>query len=543
MRIVCDNCGAKYQISDEKVRNKVFKIRCKRCAHVIVVRANQPEAAASPVDEPTRVVSQPESAAPASPPADAVWYVVVNREQVGPLTGEQVREQFAQGEVDSETFTWAEGMTDWIRLASVPEFTDLAPAPEAVPDPEVAVPASSEDAEIFSSARDDDDDGVMASNNQDAGLFAGDDGFDEGPRVSSTAQLKGQRNENSVLFSLDALSAASAPKVTSTGGSEASGLIDISALGSFGMPAGGGQDDTFGGDIVGPAPVPMAPSAPMPSYVTASSGGGMKVALLVVGILLLLGLAGGAWVMFGQEKENLGQEKDPIAIASQAPVTVAVTAPSAAPVTLATAVGTVAAPASAAVSGTVAPESAAAPTSVASVSKKRSARRPNKRRTPRRSKKTQAEDRPAARSAAPATKAAPVRKARTKRKSGSTDEVDDLLGGLGKPAKKRTGGGSAPAATSDDPMLPEKLSRNQILRVVKKNAGSIRGCKAREPGASGNVMVGMVIGGKGRVTSAKVKSGPFKGTPVGNCVEGKVRSFRFPQFRGDKMRINMPFSL
>jgi predicted Zn finger-like uncharacterized protein len=39
MRIVCDNCGAKYQISDDKVRNKVFKIRCKKCSHTIVVRS------------------------------------------------------------------------------------------------------------------------------------------------------------------------------------------------------------------------------------------------------------------------------------------------------------------------------------------------------------------------------------------------------------------------------------------------------------------------------------------------------------------------
>ena len=38
MKIVCDNCSAKYQISDDKVRNKTFKIRCKKCSHVIVVR-------------------------------------------------------------------------------------------------------------------------------------------------------------------------------------------------------------------------------------------------------------------------------------------------------------------------------------------------------------------------------------------------------------------------------------------------------------------------------------------------------------------------
>ncbi|MCA9559638.1 MAG: AgmX/PglI C-terminal domain-containing protein, partial [Myxococcales bacterium] len=52
-----------------------------------------------------------------------------------------------------------------------------------------------------------------------------------------------------------------------------------------------------------------------------------------------------------------------------------------------------------------------------------------------------------------------------------------------------------------------------------------------------------VIAGSGKVSAADVTNDTFKGTPVGRCVEGKVRSFRFPAFRGDPMRINMPFAL
>lgn len=37
MRIVCDSCGAKYSIPDDRVGNKPFKIRCKKCAHTIIV--------------------------------------------------------------------------------------------------------------------------------------------------------------------------------------------------------------------------------------------------------------------------------------------------------------------------------------------------------------------------------------------------------------------------------------------------------------------------------------------------------------------------
>ena len=38
MRIVCDACGAKYQVDDEKVKNRSFKFPCKKCGNRIVVR-------------------------------------------------------------------------------------------------------------------------------------------------------------------------------------------------------------------------------------------------------------------------------------------------------------------------------------------------------------------------------------------------------------------------------------------------------------------------------------------------------------------------
>jgi TonB family protein len=126
------------------------------------------------------------------------------------------------------------------------------------------------------------------------------------------------------------------------------------------------------------------------------------------------------------------------------------------------------------------------------------------------------------------------------------DEVDDLLGaidgkkpaggaGTGRPAPPPPGGG-------DDPLLPEQLTKAQILQVVKQKAGAISNCKDRQPGASGTVMVKIRIGRNGKVDSAEVTKG-YKGEPVGNCVESTVRGFAFPQFSGDPMSINMPFAL
>src|SRR3569833_4215819 len=110
MKIVCDSCSTKYSISDDKVRGKVFKLRCKKCSHIIVVRGT----AAAP--------------APAEAAGDAVWHLVVDGDQVGPLTDVEVRARLARGEITPENYVWKEGFADWLRLIDVPEFADLGTA-------------------------------------------------------------------------------------------------------------------------------------------------------------------------------------------------------------------------------------------------------------------------------------------------------------------------------------------------------------------------------------------------------------------------------
>ena len=38
MKFYCDACNTKYAISDEKVRGKVLKVRCKNCGNIVTVR-------------------------------------------------------------------------------------------------------------------------------------------------------------------------------------------------------------------------------------------------------------------------------------------------------------------------------------------------------------------------------------------------------------------------------------------------------------------------------------------------------------------------
>src|SRR6185369_16099255 len=129
MKIVCDACQAKYSISDDKVQGKVFKIRCKKCSNIIVVRggASVAEPAPQPQQEKdTRVYDYGYEGGDCAPAGDeAVWHVVINQDQVGPMTAVDVQRRFASGEIDAETYIWREGFPDWLPFNQVDTFAGL----------------------------------------------------------------------------------------------------------------------------------------------------------------------------------------------------------------------------------------------------------------------------------------------------------------------------------------------------------------------------------------------------------------------------------
>ena len=565
MRIVCDNCAAKYQISDDKVRNKVFKIRCKKCSHTIVVRSkgDAPAASGESVEDATRVALAPpgdpggsvESAGP-----DAIWYVVVNREQVGPMTSAEVERRFKAGDVDADCFTWAEGMADWIRLAAVTEFSHLFPQPKApvrAAAPVAAAVAAPVGGGMFPKEEGDDD--VMVSNNepQTSGgadrLFGGGDDEPEAanPRVDAGPRLRSQRNENSVLFSLDSLSsAAEGPRVSNTGGAEGSGLIDISAM-LGGSPSPSSGNEAFGGGI-GLAPTSPAPLAggPLPSLVNRKKSN----------TGLIIGMVAGAVIIAGGVVAAVVLSKDKASETPAAPAVVAAGDPKQAGAPASQAAAQPASVAAAVPPSGAAPATAAAPVSVASNDGLNPAARPaGGAPAPRPAggggprvaaagghTAAQDDDAPKPGAATPARPAVadtpPPPPPKPAKKGG--EDVDDLLGALDGKGSKPAGGGNrpAPAAAAEDPMLPESLTKQQILGVVKRATGSVASCKERQPDASGTVFIQMTIDKSGKVGKAAAKA-PFAGTPVGNCVESVVRGFQFPQFSGDPMSFAMPFAL
>lgn len=166
MKIICDNCGAKYSIADEKVKGKVFKIRCKKCQESIVIRGDaQPEAAPAPAPAPEPDMSPPPMPADGGEPDDAetkvfdysgyqgggaadeaVWHIVVEGDQQGPYTATQLGEYISAGSLDWETFVWKEGFGDWLPIRDVEELVNAISPPDsqqgAAPAAAAAAPAA-----------------------------------------------------------------------------------------------------------------------------------------------------------------------------------------------------------------------------------------------------------------------------------------------------------------------------------------------------------------------------------------------------------------
>lgn len=577
MKIVCDSCGAKYSIADEKVAGKIFRIRCKKCSSVLEVRGDQ--TGAHPFEEPGR------SQAPAP---DGGWYVVIDGEQTGPLPPIELSQLFAKGSVGLDSYVWKEGFDDWKTAAEVPDLVAIfggsgrrsqtakieteSPSsfsvggdlfsdgngrePTGEVDTEAGVfhqvdesPSPEEPVEDAPLAASDDEEEreTPPPNEIDAGLGA--------PAVAAAAapaRMTGQRNENSVLFSLSNLqqlasrggspaettTPAQAPVATGNQASgEGSGLIDIRALArsttpgtqpgasqavddllTIGSSGGGG---TLGAPLLGPTPVESSNSR-LWLWI---AGGAVAVAVVGGGIAIGMALGGSsddglevAAAPTGEATENPADRTTTSAASPATPHQAAPPNPSQ--------------PAAAALEESAekpleAPdfeEPAARPAGAsANARSKQSASSKRRRKT-----------KNAAAAAAP-VKAEP---APVKKRSGNLDALMDEVVGGSSPTPKR---GTTKARSSSGAGLPASPSRGDVKTALQGVSGAVKSCGR---GTSGTAIVDVTFSGStGRVSRAKVASGPFKGTPVGACVEKSVKRARVPRFKQSSFKVKFPYRL
>lgn len=174
MKFVCDRCQTRYSIADEKVRQKILKIRCKTCDNVITVkdsaepsgstRGSAATSRASASMQAVRVsstslpvaTSRPPGTRPTTPPVPpprpdvgpVEWHVAIDGTDAGPFNRLDLARRVVSAKPDAEIYVWKDGFDGWKDPKDVPEIAREMQAirlraPGAVPPPPLGKRSSS----------------------------------------------------------------------------------------------------------------------------------------------------------------------------------------------------------------------------------------------------------------------------------------------------------------------------------------------------------------------------------------------------------------
>src|SRR5690606_35099093 len=110
VKITCPSCSAKYSIADEKVADRLAKIRCRKCGTTIVIDGKVDPANVYAADAAPEAGPGPASAGGA---AAGEYSVDFGDNDQRNMTLDQLVTSYNAGEVTAETYIWTEGMDDW----------------------------------------------------------------------------------------------------------------------------------------------------------------------------------------------------------------------------------------------------------------------------------------------------------------------------------------------------------------------------------------------------------------------------------------------
>ena len=580
MKIQCQSCQAKYTIADEKVLGKVVKIRCKKCSSTIVINGNeQPQAEeagethvfdyANQSNEQwtVNVADGDQRTMTVAEIANEYRAGVINEETYCWKDG--MADWLPLREIDAIYSAVKGGGGAGGGASRIPDEVSLPPQsvpPPAAAAPLFAAPAASATESPFAAPPHAHSNGNGAGalfggaagasleqhapaaarraggRAQGADLFGnvekagGEDdvmtsaagggmgGGGGAAAASHDEKLTGQRNENSVLFSLAALTEK--PKETSsnrtTASADGSGLIDIRAL-SANMDAGEKKKDTgarvddimnlsgggaFGAALAAPILAPP-PLEPVDLGVIASGSAPKQSKTLIFAILggcAFIAVAIFAAIAITRSPSDDASRTNPTGTTSAATPEPTVT-------------NTVAA-----ADPTTPPATPSAPTAdntppppgTGNAAKPATVNTPPKAATGGAVAKND-------HASAPAPAPAPA-------------APKDLSGALAEAAGKKAdtpsgGGGGASTAPFDRGAAAASLG-----------SVNVQSCK-KPDGPTGSGHVTVTFSPDGSVQSAVIDGGPFPGTPVGGCIAGKYRGARVPAFGGAPVRVGKSFTV
>jgi predicted Zn finger-like uncharacterized protein len=244
VKISCPACAAKYSIADEKVSDRLAKIRCRKCNATIVIdgKASPPSVYTAAGEATTDTAS--DDAGDSSQAGGLQFTVDFGEGDQRTMTVPEIVTAYGAGQITQDTYLWADGFADWKPLSEVDEVVSAigggkAPSPaRAAARTAARAPAPDLFGGIDAAGSEDDVATSAPDHSSSSSASRGGGGLSFGSAGASSGST-GSRNESSVLFSLSALtSAASRPSsrpvspIASTGAAtrEDSGLIDLKAL-------------------------------------------------------------------------------------------------------------------------------------------------------------------------------------------------------------------------------------------------------------------------------------------------------------------------
>jgi hypothetical protein len=474
-------------------------------------------------DEATQVMDSPVAAlggrsgasSSAGDGAEEGWSVNLSDEDQRQMSTQELVAGWLSGEVTTDAFVWRDGMNDWLAVLDVPELEAeirrsearqqpappaqaLAPSPPviaaapiqpkaAAPSPPKAVAAKARPAtfDLFGPPR------SMERDSQPKATAA--------PRHVEPAS-----SENSVLFSLDALKAAAGKDAAKAADSRAS--EDLLTMGGLGASSPQGAplievipirahepEPIFQAPATAPLMVPQPPTKKTPVWVWGAAAA----------VVLLVGFFGGRSL-----------------IASEAEAEAAI---------------------------------AAAKVDAARIAELEKAKRDAEEAAKKAEEEAAEAAELAKKAAEEAEKAAAESKSGTSAGGGSAaQQGGGSSSGSSSSGSSSSGSGSSGSSSGgskDSKSANDKpsgggapFSVSAAKSALSSAAGAAKGCKTAD-GPTGSGKVQVTFAPSGRVTSARVVSGPFGGTSVGGCVARKFRSASVPAFSGSPTTVAKSFSI
>jgi predicted Zn finger-like uncharacterized protein len=324
MKVTCPSCQSKYTVADEKVRGKTVKIRCRKCSATILADGTSLPGGANGAPG-TFAGSLAESAQGATSAVEgaseeATYHVSTADGEPRTMTVPEIVAAYNEGHVTQETYVWADGMADWLPLGQVEPLVSALHAASAaasvsaasIPDTGSSNVARRVERNDMRASRDLFVEAASQATSQEVVTSA--PAYAPAPSSASpstsspsnpTADAQGaggptgQRGENSVLFSLAALTKDAETKPAAPQGALAkddSGIIDLKALAT--APAVQAPAAAPVAAPLFPLGVPEAPAAPLGAPVADSSkskammfvgiGGGVAFLAAVVMVIVVM---------------------------------------------------------------------------------------------------------------------------------------------------------------------------------------------------------------------------------------------------------------